>query len=442
MTERTDEQVPMFNMKAVTRETGLNPMTIRSWERRYGLPSPQRSEGRHRLYSQRDIDTLKWLVARQDEGLAISHAANMWTTLEAQGTDPLQQSTHSNSTSDSAATRQNVVIGAEMNTLRASWVDACLRFDREGADRALAQAFSLFPAEMVCLDLLQKGLVEIGEGWVQGTVTVQQEHFASALALGRLETLIASASRPIRPEKIITACAPDDNHTFGLLLFTLMLLRKGWDVIYLGASVPVAELVKTVAQVEPRLVVMSAQRFYTASTLLDVANVVHAHGVPFAFGGGIFNQMPGLHKLVTGHFLGRSLDESLDKVHSLLTKQKVAASPIAVSQADKQALDDYNKCRTHIESDIWDAFVGRGRPTEHLTTLNRDMAQLITAALKFGNFKSLGIDRSWIEYQLIAYRLSSEELQDYLYEYYRAAKIYLSNSSQIVSDWLGQIIAS
>ena len=52
-----------YNLKAVVQETNLKPDTLRAWERRYGLPNPERTAGGHRLYSQRDIDTLKWLIA-------------------------------------------------------------------------------------------------------------------------------------------------------------------------------------------------------------------------------------------------------------------------------------------------------------------------------------------------------------------------------------------
>ena len=74
----TNNKTPVFNIKAVVKQTGLNPATIRAWERRYGFPSPRRTEGGHRQYSQRDIDTLNWLIARQDEGMSISHAIELW----------------------------------------------------------------------------------------------------------------------------------------------------------------------------------------------------------------------------------------------------------------------------------------------------------------------------------------------------------------------------
>jgi DNA-binding transcriptional MerR regulator len=67
---------PAFNLKAVLRETGLAADTLRAWERRYGLPTPQRTAGGHRLYSQYDIETIKWLIARQAEGLSISRAVD------------------------------------------------------------------------------------------------------------------------------------------------------------------------------------------------------------------------------------------------------------------------------------------------------------------------------------------------------------------------------
>ena len=83
------DQVPIYNLKVVVQETGLKPDTLRVWERRYGLPQPHRTPGGHRLYSQQDIDTLKWLVARQKEGMSISKAVQLWLNLEAEGKNPL-----------------------------------------------------------------------------------------------------------------------------------------------------------------------------------------------------------------------------------------------------------------------------------------------------------------------------------------------------------------
>lgn len=66
------DEAPLYNLKAVALQTGLKPDTLRAWERRCRLPCPTRSSGRQRLYSQHDIDVLRWLETRQHEGLTIA----------------------------------------------------------------------------------------------------------------------------------------------------------------------------------------------------------------------------------------------------------------------------------------------------------------------------------------------------------------------------------
>ena len=57
---------------------------------------------------------------------------------------------------------------------------------------------------LVCLEILQRGLSVIGSGWYEGKVSVQQEHFSSALAMRRLQAMIAANPPPSRPGRIIS----------------------------------------------------------------------------------------------------------------------------------------------------------------------------------------------------------------------------------------------
>ena len=179
---------PAFNLKAVVNETGLKPDTLRAWERRYGLPNPERTAGRHRLYSQYDIDTLKWLVARQEEGLSISRAVKLWYQFKENGEDPLSHKAQTVAPDTAVPSLSAAPSGDNLGALRAAWIDACESFDERQANGVLTEAFSLFPLDLVCFDLLQKGLAEIGQGWYEGRISVQQEHFASAMAMRRLDT--------------------------------------------------------------------------------------------------------------------------------------------------------------------------------------------------------------------------------------------------------------
>ncbi len=181
-------QNPSFNLKAVVLETGLKPDTLRAWERRYGLPNPQRTDGGHRLYTQRDIETLKWLIARQKDGLSISRAVDLWHKLEKENKNPLQEMP----VSPPESPIQHISSGTTLIELRDAWVEACKEFDEQRAEHLISQAMAMYPPELVCFDIFQKGLAEIGMGWYEGKVTAQQEHFASALAMRRLEAMVAA----------------------------------------------------------------------------------------------------------------------------------------------------------------------------------------------------------------------------------------------------------
>ena len=195
---------PAYNLKVVIRETGLKADTLRAWERRYGLPNPQRTAGGHRLYSQYDIEMIKWLIERQDEGLRINRAVQLWQSFEEQGQDPLQMMPSAGSVQP--GTRGELLSGVTLDEVREQWVAACLAFDEVRAENLLAQAFARYPLETVCLEVLRKGLSDIGNLWYTGESSVQQEHFASALAIRRLNALLAAAPNPSRQGKILTAC--------------------------------------------------------------------------------------------------------------------------------------------------------------------------------------------------------------------------------------------
>src|SRR5512147_1045703 len=117
---------PAFNLKVVLKETGLAADTLRAWERRYGLPVPKRTAGGHRLYSQRDIETIKWLTKRQEEGLSISRAVDMWKEELASGTDPLAGSASLASLSSVSMPVQYQAPDTTIDSLRARWLQACL----------------------------------------------------------------------------------------------------------------------------------------------------------------------------------------------------------------------------------------------------------------------------------------------------------------------------
>ncbi len=427
--------VPTFNLKAVVRETGLKPDTIRAWERRYGVPKPRRTSGGHRLYSQRDIDLLKWMSARQHEGLSISRIVDLWKNLEAEGKDPLQVTSHN-------LMRQAVPLGdvGELANLRQDWIQASLNFDEPRAEQTLTQAFALFLLNNVVLDVLLRGLAEIGEGWYRGEVAVQQEHFASALAVRRLQTLIAASPAPTRAERIVLACPPGELHTVSLHVIHLFLRRQGWEVIDLGANVPLDRLESMAASLRPQLLVTSAQHLPTAQTLQDLAASLVRVKIPVGFGGGIFNRLPALRHHIAGHFLGEDLSELTSAVQEVLYAPWPLPDVIDTPREYASALEHYRERLPAIEADVLRALDPKARQIIRQAGANAYLAQYLEAALALGDINFLDVDLSWIHGLLSAHHLPDEALSVFLQVYLAAVQKHFDQRGVIVVEWFQQAL--
>lgn len=427
---------PYFNLKVVIKQTGLKPDTLRAWERRYDLPQPRRSSGGHRLYSQHDIETIQWLIARQRDGLSIKRAVDLWRQIAAEGQDPLETPAPLAPEEPSTPAWAE---GATMVALRESWISACLAYDEQVAEQVLAQAFALYSPETVSLELLQNAMAEIGSSWYRGQVTVQQEHFCSALAIRRLETLIVGAPTPTRPGRILAACPPLEEHIFGLLLLTFLLRRRGWSVIYLGANVPVERLETALAMADPQLVIMAAQQLHTAATLRQSADLLRQEGVPLAYGGRIFNLLPALRDRVPGHFLGERIDLAVQTVEARISAPRPLPPVEAISEAYLTARQHFGERRGQIEMHMGQLQDGSRIAPLHLAMVNRELALNTDAALALGDMGFAGVDIEWVAGLLGNNQIPVETLRSYLSTYYEAAKIQLDQRGQPVLDWLARL---
>lgn len=441
-----NDDTPTYNLKAVVQETGLKPDTLRAWERRYGVPSPDRSTGGHRLYSQQDINILKWMLERQNEGMSISRAVSLWRGIAAEGRDPLHvMPLHSNQ-----AMRESFVevyspveLGETIVELRRSWIEACMAFDERKAELVLSQAFAYYSPELVCFELLQKGLAQIGDGWYEGRVTVQQEHFASALAMRRLNTLLAASPAPTRAGRIVVGCPPGDNHTFSPLMLTYLLRRRGWDVVYLGGDVPINRLKNTIVATRPELVVFSAQLLETAATLLDVAVHLRSEQVPLAYGGYVFNVQPVLRRRIPGHFLGVDMSKTPDVIEHLMTARPPVPETVEVSEAYQQALVYFRERAGLLESHVWQVTARPEIGEGELADVSHYLTRSIIAGLKLGDLQYIGSDLKWVQGLMINYNMPPEQLCDFLIAYHKAAWEHLNApAGRSVVEWLEQVVAA
>lgn len=455
---KASPDTPMFNLKAVVQETGLKPDTLRAWERRYGLPVPQRTDSGHRLYSQNDIQLLKWLIARQDEGMSISRAVELWRRIETEESNPLEtlarqtppavaptvfsgQSAPVAPFPASTTDLRFAATGDTINQVRAAWVAACMNFDEQQAERIVTQAFGLFSVERVCLDVLQSGLAVIGEGWYAGHVTVQQEHFASALALRRLEALMSTTPLPTRPGRILVGCPAEEDHTFAPLLLSVLLRRRGWDILFLGANIPIQDFVQTTQTARPHLVILTAQQLYTAASLREVGDLIYQVRVPMAYGGMIFTQIPDLQQRITGHYLGPTIEGALQRIDELLSPARLPLPTPPITAEYEEALQYFRLQQAPLEAQLWRTLASSGMSHTLLRKANINFSRDIIAALTLGNIDYLGVDLHWIQGLLTNhYQLPDMMVTRYLTAYLEAAEQHLQHHAAMLIDWLQRVL--
>lgn len=282
-----------YTVHEVEERTGVPATTLRQWERRYGLPMPERSDAGYRLYADDDLGDIRAMKAHVEDGVPASRAAAMVKERGRPEAGP-----------------------RPVDALRVDLVAALVALDDDRADRVLSEAHALHTVEAVVLELLGPAMVDLGKLWHDGKVATTTEHFASSYVNGRLRALLAvTAGRRAGPS-VIVACAPLDQHELGALTLAVMLRRRGYQVYFVGANTPVADLAGMARELQPFAVMISASSIDAIHQLIDKRRHLEGIAPLLALGGGGFNSDPALAERVGGRYLGATVAEALERLAS------------------------------------------------------------------------------------------------------------------------------
>ena len=262
---------PRYNIRAVERLTGVPAPTLRSWERRHGFPAPARTAAARRLYSDADVRAIRWVRDQTERGLSVAQAI-AWARAGAEqpaGAVPAGPER------------------ASADDLVAALVEGVQRFDEGAVEGALTAAFARYPADQVLLDVIRPALVTVGERWARGELSVAGEHFCTNIIRRRLLGLLAAQPPISHRMTAALACLPGEQHELGLLMLALFLRWAGARVLYLGADVPVRDLVRLVETREIDALCLSAGREADWDALATLTEDLHAaeRDVPIYLGG-------------------------------------------------------------------------------------------------------------------------------------------------------------
>lgn len=284
-----------YTVAEVEQRSGVPASSLRQWERRYGLPRPQRSSSGYRLYGEddlRQIEAMRGLIA---DGVPASRAAELvreWGRV-------------------SAVPRPAAELAGEL-------AEALMTLDEARSGSVLSEAFALHAVEDVLLDIITPAMVTVGDRWHAGEILVTTEHFASNYIQGRLRSLLALMPGRVSARRVVVACAPKEFHELGALVLAVLLRRAGVDAVYLGADTPLADLMAMTRALRPDAVVVSALGAGAVAELAFHREQLHALETLFVVGGQAFEDAPGSARDVGGIYLGNDLRKVIPELIALL----------------------------------------------------------------------------------------------------------------------------
>jgi DNA-binding transcriptional MerR regulator len=217
---------------------GVSPNTLRSWERRYGWPSPQRTPGNHRLFTLSEIDALRQTLSETHN---VSSAISL---ARARGEGP------------STASRLTAAFAL---------------FDENGVDRLLEESLALRSVERTVEELL---LPALAAHLVDPEIPTPEYQFAWRHATGWLSALRRLAPPATRDQAvlIIDATAPCDLDAVHAQALELLFRRAGLRTLSLTPALDPARLGRALRALAPDAVVLTGQH----TTLETIGRLVYA----------------------------------------------------------------------------------------------------------------------------------------------------------------------
>ena len=261
----------MYSISTVSNMTGVNPITLRAWERRYGLIKPTRTPKGHRMYSDDDIATIKRMLVLLDQGIAISQVGQ-YLDAETPGDNSQQSGNHWQNYHD-------------------CMLKAVIFFDEQGLEQVYSEAMSLYPVDIVTKDLLIPLLATLGQRWLTNQRGIGEEHFFSEFVRNKLGSRFHHRNLNNRGPKILAACLPGEHHELGLLLFSLAAHERDYRIIMLGANMPINELTEIAGRTKCVAITLSATTLVDAQqTIQELRELVVSLDIPVFIGGKVVNE--------------------------------------------------------------------------------------------------------------------------------------------------------
>jgi DNA-binding transcriptional MerR regulator len=236
--------------------TGIKAHTIRIWEKRYGMLTPQRTSTQIRTYSDDELLLLLNISLLYKKGFKISRIAEMSTAQIFEASRSMQDS-------------------GDGDTAVEQFIVSVLQLDEQLFHNTFNELIQKDSLSIVFSEHIIPFLNRIGIMWLVGTINPAQEHFISSLIR---QKIIASIDQLPVPDptrgKVILYLPEHEWHEISLLVYHYHLRSKGLYSVYLGQALPYDALIKTIKTLQPAALVSSWLTAIEPQKIIDHFNQI------------------------------------------------------------------------------------------------------------------------------------------------------------------------
>ncbi len=213
-----------FTIKDLENLSGIKAHTIRIWEQRYSFLKPGRTGSNIRYYSNDDLKTILNISILSKYGFKISHINEM-------------------SASDVQARVAGLKIaGAQQERVVNELIQKMVDLDTAGFEKILEKLITANGIEKTIIQTIFPFFERIGILWQTGNINPAQEHLTTNIIRQKLIVGIDQAKPLIRVNRSFLLFLPErELHELGLLLVYYLLKKRGVNVFYIGANVPLKD---------------------------------------------------------------------------------------------------------------------------------------------------------------------------------------------------------
>ncbi|MCD5997216.1 MerR family transcriptional regulator [Pseudomonas sp. CDFA 602] len=240
-----EQQTDWLPIREVARQTGVNAVTLRAWERRYGLIVPHRTAKGHRLYTEEHVQRVMTILTWLNRGVSVSQVKHLIDD------NPQDSVTPTN----------------DWDTLRQTLLVAIAELAERRVDDVFNQAMSLYPPRTLCEQLLLPLLAELEQRW-QGKFGAQLERaFFYSWLRSKFGARIYHNNRQLSGKPLLLVNQSDLPLEPHLWLTAWLVSSADCPVEVFDWPLPVGELALAAEYLEPRGILLYSSKALNVAQL-------------------------------------------------------------------------------------------------------------------------------------------------------------------------------